>query len=96
MKVQVGDKVKIPDQRRRFTVQARDERYIICTKWLNLHHTVIYFIVDLKERKRGPDDRVFCSDYETILQCKERLQELQKGEIFLSRRRSIDLDIDIE
>lgn len=96
MKVQVGDKIKIPGERRRYTVQARDNRYVIATKWLNLHNTVLYFIIDLKERMRGPDDRVFCSGYETILQCEERLEELQKGEIFLSRRRSIALDIDIE
>lgn len=96
MKVQVGDKVKIPNERRRYTVEARDERYIICTKWLNLQHTVLYFIVDLEEHRRGPDDRVFCSGYETILQCEDRLKELQEGKIKVSRRRGIDLDIDIE
>lgn len=96
MKVKVGDKVKIPNERRRYTVDARDDRFIICTKWLNLQHTVLYFIVDLKERRRGPDNMVFCSGYETILQCEERLRELQEGKIEVSRRRGIDLDIDIE
>ena len=96
MKVKVGDKVKIPNERRRYTVEARDDRYIICTKWLNLQHTVRYFIVDLEERRRGPDDQVFCSGYETILQCEERLKELQEGKIKVSLRRGIDLDLDIE
>lgn len=96
MKVRVGDKVKLPNERRRYTVQARDERFIICTKKFNLQHTVLYFIVDLKEHRRGSDNMVFCSGYETILQCKERLEELEQGKIEISRRYGIDLDIDIE
>ena len=39
---------------------------------------------------------IFCSGYETILQCEERLKELQSGKIEVSWRRGIDLDIDIE
>jgi len=63
---------------------------------MNLQHTVMYFIVDLKTRRRGPDNMIFCSGYETILQCEERLKELQSGKIEVSWRRGIDLDIDIE
>lgn len=96
MRVQVGDKVKIPDEKRNYTVQARDNRYIICTKPFNLQHTVEYFIVDLEEKWRAPDNMVFCFGYETREQCEERLSELQSGQIELSRRRGIPLDIDIE
>ena len=96
MKVQVGDKVKLPDEKRRYTVQARDDRYIICTKYFNLQNTVMYFIVDLKNKWRAPDNMIFCFGYETREQCEERLADLQSGTIELSQRRGIPLDIDIE
>ena len=94
MRVQVGDKVYVPKEKKPYRVKARDDRYIICTK--PCFGTVLYFIDDLKERWRAPDNMVFCSGYETEEQCKERLAELQSGKIELSRRRGIPLDIDIE
>ena len=45
---------------------------------------------------RAPDDMLLCSGYETDEHCEERLLELQNGDIELSRRRGIPLDIDIE
>lgn len=96
MKVKVGDKVYVPTDKRPYTVKARDDRYIICTKPFNARHTVLYFIIDLVDRWRAPDNMVFCSGYETDEQCRERLKELQDGTIELSRRRGIPLDIEIE
>lgn len=96
MRVKVGDKVYIPEHKRPFRVRARDDRYIICTKPFNAQHTVIYFIVDLVDKWRAPDNLIFCLGYETDEDCKERLQQLQRGEIGLSWRRGIPLDIDIE
>lgn len=96
MKVKVGDKVYIPNQKRPFRVRCRDDRYIICTKPYNPQHTVIYFIVDLEEKRRGPDNMVFCFGYESNEDCLERLKDLQEGRIEISRRRGKPLDIDIE
>lgn len=96
MRVEVGDKVYVPKEKRPFRIRARDERFIICTKPFNPQRTVRYFIVDLKERVRGPDNMVFCSGYESDEDCAERLKELQSGEIEVSWRRHVDLDIDIE
>lgn len=96
MRVEIGDKVYVPKEKRPYRVRARDERYIICTKPYNPQRTVRYFIVDLKERVRGPDNMVFCSGYESDEDCAERLKELQSGEIEVSCRRHVDLDIDIE
>lgn len=96
MKVNVGDKVYIPQHKRPFRCRQRDDRYIICTKPYNPKHTVLYFIIDLQDKWRAPDDRVFCCGYETDEDCKERLHELQSGEIFLSRRNGVPLDIDVE
>ena len=94
MKVEINDKVHVPGEKRAYRVKARDDRYIICTK--PCFGTVLYFIVDLKEKWRAPDNMIFCWGYETSQQCQERLEELQTGKIELSRRRGIPLDIDIE
>lgn len=96
MRVDVGDKIYIPGEKRPYTVQCRDDRYIICTKPFNLRHTVQYFIIDLVDKWRAPDDRVFCFGYETTEQCLDRLQELQCGEIHLSQRRGVPLDVGVE
>ena len=96
MKVEVGDKVYIPNQKRPYRVRARDDRYIICTKPYNPEHTVLYFIVDLKDKWRAPDNMIFCFGYETDEDCRARLKDLQDGTIELSSRRGIPLDIDIE
>ena len=96
MRVEVGDKVFVPKEKRPYKVRARDDRYIICTKPYNPKHTVWYFIIDLKRKMRGPDDRILCSGYETDEHCTERLKELQSGEIEVSMRRGIPLDIEIE
>lgn len=90
--VRPGDKVFIPENKRPFKVRCRSERFIICTKWINLYHTVRYFIIDLQEKIRGPDNQVFCSGYETDEQCEERLQELESGEIEVSFRNRVPLD----
>lgn len=94
MKVSAGDKVFVPNEKKPYRVMARDDRYVICTK--NMFGNCWYFIADLKFGWRGPDDRVFCSGYETKEMCEERLKELQAEEIYLSRRRRIPLDVDIE
>lgn len=92
MRAQIGDKVELPfwDVDNPYTVRARDDRYIICTG------SDSYFIVDLERRVRGADNMIFCSGYETDEDCKERLGELQRGEIEVSYRNVVPLDIDIE
>ena len=95
-KLQVGDKIFVYGEVRPYRVRCRDERFIICTKPMNIYHTVLYFIIDLQKKLRGPDDRVFCSGYETDEQCLERLQELQNGKIGVSQRRSVGLDMEVE
>ena len=81
-----GDPVFVPNEVRPYKVKCRDERFIICTKPFNPKRTVMYFIIDLKEHRRGPDNSCFCRGYETQEQCEERLKDLQSGEIEVSRR----------
>ena len=87
-----GDPVYINNEKRPYRVKCRDDRYIICTKPYNMQRTVMYFIADLKEQRRGPDNMVFCFGYETQKQCEERLKELQAGTIEVSRRHDVPLE----
>jgi len=96
IKVLVGDKVYVPNESKPYRVRVRDERYIICTKPFNPKKTVLYFIIDLQNKRRSPDNMIFCHGYETDEQCQERLQELETEQIELSWRHGIDLDIEIE
>ena len=84
-----GDPVYVPNEVRPYRVKCRDERFIICTKPFNLQRTVMYFILDLKEYRRGPDNSVFCQGYETQEQCEERLKDLQNGRIEVSHRHDV-------
>lgn len=60
---------------------------------MNIYHTVLYFIIDLEEHRRGPDNNIFCFGYETDEECEERLKELQSGQISVSKRHDVPLDI---
>lgn len=86
----VGDKIYLPNEKYPYRVRARDERYIIATKPFNPRHTVLYFIIDLVRGVRGPDNMIFCFGYETDEHIAERLDELQKGQIEVSYRRSVN------
>lgn len=88
----VGDRIYVRWEKIGYKIQARDDRYVIATKPYNIKHTVIYFIIDTLLDIRSPDDRVFCSGYETKEQCEERLKELQSGKIAVSRRNSVPAD----
>jgi len=96
MKVKVYDKVYLPLEKKPYKVQARNDRYIICTKPFNLKHTVIYFIIDLLRKVRGTDNLIFSRGYETKEECEENLKWLESGEMEVSYRNVVPLDIDIE
>lgn len=96
MKVNIGDKVYLPKEKRPFKVQARNERYIICTKPFNPKHTVMYFIVDLVRKVRGADNLIFGHGYETKEECEDAICWLDKGDMEVSYRNVVPLDIDIE
>lgn len=87
--VKVGMKIFVEGEKKPYTVRARDERYIIATKPFNLRHTVFYFIIDLIDQCRGPDNMIFCSGYENDEDIAERLAELQNGDIEVSWRRRV-------
>jgi len=91
--VKVGDKIKFAGDKQRYTVQARDERFLICTRPFNLKATTLYTVVDLKEDVRGAENVVFGLGYETRQQCKEALDRFASGESEVSHRNRVPLDI---
>ena len=53
MRVEVGDKVYVPNEKKPYKVRARDDRYIICTKPYNPQHTVLYLsLIHISEPTR--------------------------------------------
>jgi hypothetical protein len=74
---QVGARIKFREERLSYTVQARDERFLVCTKPFNPRKTVLYTIVDLQERVRGTENLIFGSGQETREECEETLKRLR-------------------
>lgn len=91
----VGSRVYFEGERMPYTVQARDERFIICTKPFAARRTVIYSIIDLERDVRGPDNMVFGGGYETRDDCEHRLAELMNpnGDMEVSRRNCVTLAV---
>ena len=89
--VKVGSRIKFEEDNLWFTVQAFDSRYIICTSEtkLGLFHT----IVDLEKDIRGDDNLVFHSGYDTVELCEQRLKEFITGELEISHRNYVQLNI---
>ena len=96
-KVDVGTKIKFVDETQRYTVQASNRFYSICTKPFNAKKTVIYTIVDWYNKLRGTEDLIFCNGAETKEQCEDMLNRLTNGESNISGRNWCNLRIqDVE
>ena len=94
MKIKVGNKIKFKEEKQRYTVQACDDRFVICTKPFNPKKTVLYTIIDFERNERGTDNLVFSHGYETKKDCKKNLKMLQKKDMEVSYRNYIKLDIE--
>lgn len=97
--MKVGDKIKFKAEKQRYTIQAMNERYLICTKPFNPMHTVLYTIVDLEKQIRGRENLVFGMGAETTEQCEEMLERLTIGtedgmKSEISHRNYLTLDIE--
>lgn len=91
--IAVGSKIKFAEEKQAYTVQASDERFLICTKPFNPKKTVLYTIVDFKRNVRGTENLVFSLGFETKKQCEESLKRLQSGDSEVSYRNFIPLVI---
>lgn len=94
MKLKLGDKVKFKKEKQKYTIQAINNRYAICTKPFNAQKTVLYTIISLKEKIRGTENLIFCNGFETKKQCEEALDRLENGISEISHRNRINLDIE--
>lgn len=94
MDVKVGDKVKFEEERQAYTVQARNERFIICTKPFNVRKTTLYTIIDLERGVRGRDNLIFGMGYETPEQIQDNMERLARGDMEVSYRNFIDLRVE--
>lgn len=72
-----------------YTVQCRDDRYIICTR--PYKSSVMYTIIDLGTGMVSTDNS-WNTTYQTIEDCMNNLWLLQEWEIELSRRNSISIE----
>lgn len=92
----VGDRVKFKDGGRAYTIQARNERFLVCTKPFNPKRTVLYTIIDLEKQIRGPENLVFGMGAETRQQCEEMIARLSAKDMAseVSYRRKVPLSIE--
>lgn len=89
--LKVGQQVKFNNDRLWFTVQACNERFIVCnavTK-ADTYHTII----DLDQGVRGDDNLVFHQGYDDREHCEARLKDFISGEIEISHRNRVPLVI---
>lgn len=94
MEIREGDRIKFAGERNSYRVMAADDRFAVCMKPFNAQKTTIYTIVDQQDQVRGPDNKIFGGPYESQADADRALGQLQRGEISVSRRRSVKLEID--
>ena len=95
-KIQIGDKIKFFGENKRYDVVSCNERFLICTKAFNLSRgMVLYTIVDLVKKIRGTNNLIFNNfDYATKEGCDNCLLGIQKGEVEISKRNFVELEIE--
>lgn len=91
----VGDKIKFFSEKAPYTIKAANERFKICTKPFNPQRTILYTIVDLEKNIRGVENLIFKGcDIEAKRGPERMLRNLVRGEIEISHRNFVELDIE--
>lgn len=73
----IGTKIKFVKEKGAYVIRARSRRFIVCTKPYNPKRTVIYTIIDLQEKVRGPENLIFGMGAETDQQCADMIDRLE-------------------
>lgn len=105
LKIPVGTKIKFKREKLCYTVMASNVCFLICTKPQNLiirlgnkkykhEKTVLYTVVDRKEKVRGTENLIFGFGAETKEQCQRMLKRLTEGDSEVSFRNRVSLDIE--
>jgi hypothetical protein len=92
-KMQTGDRVRFAEEKQAYTVQARGDRFLVCTKPFNPRRTVLYTVVDLAHGIRGTENLIFGLGAETREQCEQMLARLEAGETEISYRNRVPLNL---
>ena len=72
----IGARLYFSREKRPYRVRARSGRFLVCTKPFAAQKTVLYTVIDLVERVRGPENLVFGMGAETDEQCWDMLDRL--------------------
>lgn len=91
--VPVGTKIWFSSERNGYTVRASNVAFAVLTKPFNAQKTVLYTIIDWELGIRGPSNLILNIGAETDEQCSQLLDMLTSGEIEVSHRRFVKLDI---
>lgn len=80
------DKIRMDGDRQRYTVMARDARFVVMTKPFNARRTYIYSIADRERGVRGPCNLIFGppAKLDTLDGASEALTMLKSGEMEVS------------
>ena len=94
IELKVGDRIWFEGEVKPYRVKAACDRFAICTKPFNLMHCALYTIIDWERMVRGRNNLIFNSyDYMVPDDINECLLDLQSGEIEVSRRNKVPLEI---
>lgn len=86
-------KIKFDNEKQRYTVQARNDRFVIMTKPFNAKKTYLYTIADMKRLERGPCNLIFglpCA-VDTPDGAQEALAMIEAGYMDVSYRKCVSL-----
>ena len=87
--IKVGSKLKFSNDRLWFAVMAISDKFAVCDSKGAKYHT----IVDFNKKIRGDDNLVFHNGYDTKELCEARLSELESGDLEISHRNNVPLEI---
>lgn len=95
--LKVGDRIKFESEKQRYTIRAKSDRYLICTKPFNPKKTYLYTVIDLERLVRGALDLIFGSFHELDKpnEAQECINDLENKQYGVSHRNCIQLDIEM-
>jgi hypothetical protein len=88
-----ANKIWFQGEKKSYKIMAFDNRYIICQKPFNPRRTFQYSIVDLEREIRGADNYRCKFEYDDPKECQEALKELHSGDLEISYRNRVDLEV---
>lgn len=86
-------KIKFEAERQRYTIQARNDRFVVLTKPFNARRTYLYTIADLERGYRGACNLIFglpC-DVDTPEGAAEAIALIERDEMGVSSRNCVPL-----